>query len=464
MGARSLVVAVVGYSLVIAMGTSFEIQYFGLLSGFGKILCGCTLTIGELSSILALILVSHRHPSSERFEVPIWVLALGAMGFAAMVVGAGAEGASGVVLPAVGSLLQGAQRSTFVLAWFHLFTRMADRDVLLLLIWSHLASACLSFVLACAGVPLPEMASLCLAVMPFFSAALLKTSWKSYSECGQGDTSPSGWTFPVRPVAFVAVFTFVNNFVRSFLPEWDAAMTVLGVVVGSVPILVAVYVSKERPVLPVLREVSLPVLLAGCLCLNLSGGGLVGGILTNAGFICLDVFTFAALCRMSKRYGINPIWFIGTAKAAAFVSSRAGEFCGYAVSSGPGFGSGQTALVLVIAVPALVLAFNLFATRTDIGGTWGVVPNENPSGAEEAGAKLKAPVDVASAVARETALTRREEDVLALLLLERSAPEISRELFVSEATVRTHVQRIYKKLGVHSRSELYEACSQIVDG
>ena len=51
-------------------------------------------------------------------------------------------------------------------------------------------------------------------------------------------------------------------------------------------------------------------------------------------------------------------------------------------------------------------------------------------------------------------LTPREADVLELLQGGRSNAEIAQALHVSIETVRTHVRRIYRKLGVSTRREL----------
>jgi DNA-binding NarL/FixJ family response regulator len=58
-----------------------------------------------------------------------------------------------------------------------------------------------------------------------------------------------------------------------------------------------------------------------------------------------------------------------------------------------------------------------------------------------------------SATAAVSRLTKRELDVLALLVEGADSKEIARRLFLSRNTVRTHVQNILAKLQVHSRLE-----------
>ena len=50
------------------------------------------------------------------------------------------------------------------------------------------------------------------------------------------------------------------------------------------------------------------------------------------------------------------------------------------------------------------------------------------------------------------ALTGREREVLELTANGRSAPQIAEQLFLSTATVKTHLQRLYEKLGVSDRA------------
>jgi LuxR family transcriptional regulator, maltose regulon positive regulatory protein len=61
----------------------------------------------------------------------------------------------------------------------------------------------------------------------------------------------------------------------------------------------------------------------------------------------------------------------------------------------------------------------------------------------------------------EDSLTEREEDVLRLLRGTLSLREISRELYVSPNTIKTHAQAIYRKLGVSSRHDAVQRGREI---
>ena len=68
-------------------------------------------------------------------------------------------------------------------------------------------------------------------------------------------------------------------------------------------------------------------------------------------------------------------------------------------------------------------------------------------------AAARAPAAAASADSADTDLTPRESDVLRLIAAGKSNREIARALFVSEATVKTHVNRIFAKTGSRDRAQ-----------
>jgi len=70
-----------------------------------------------------------------------------------------------------------------------------------------------------------------------------------------------------------------------------------------------------------------------------------------------------------------------------------------------------------------------------------------------AAARAPASVPAGPAAASDTDLTPREAEVLRLIAAGKSNREIARALYVSEATVKTHVNRIFAKTGSRDRGQ-----------
>lgn len=53
-------------------------------------------------------------------------------------------------------------------------------------------------------------------------------------------------------------------------------------------------------------------------------------------------------------------------------------------------------------------------------------------------------------------LTSKEKEVTLMILEEKKNQEIANEMFVELSTIKTHINNIYKKVGVKNRKELFE--------
>lgn len=84
-------------------------------------------------------------------------------------------------------------------------------------------------------------------------------------------------------------------------------------------------------------------------------------------------------------------------------------------------------------------------------------PSDGGAPAFPANVEADAGADDVAAYAAAHGLAARETEVAALLLAGRSTPDIAAELGMGAETAKTHVRRIYRKLGVHSRDELASA-------
>lgn len=67
-----------------------------------------------------------------------------------------------------------------------------------------------------------------------------------------------------------------------------------------------------------------------------------------------------------------------------------------------------------------------------------------------------APDQVFSDIAKEFGLSKRETEVFCLLAKGRDTAYIQEKLFISSGTVCSHRDRIYRKLGIHSKQELLD--------
>lgn len=132
-------------------------------------------------------------------------------------------------------------------------------------------------------------------------------------------------------------------------------------------------------------------------------------------------------------------------------------------------GVAATAAIRGLANPPRVLILTTYDTDADIvraveAGASGYLLKDAPVEvlieairSAAAGRQVFAPPVAARLAARADAparveLTPREHDVLTLVSQGLSNPEIGRTLFIGEATVKTHLLRVFAKLGVADRT------------
>lgn len=124
--------------------------------------------------------------------------------------------------------------------------------------------------------------------------------------------------------------------------------------------------------------------------------------------------------------------------------------------------SGSTLAVVSLVVVYLLLMAGIFSfDRSGGGAREAHVESEKSSPTAEGEQEVAvSPAQGEGAVLQEWAeryrLSARESEVFELLAKGRNRVYISKALFISDNTTRTHMKNIYRKLGVHSQQELID--------
>ncbi|QFS79410.2 helix-turn-helix transcriptional regulator [Curtobacterium flaccumfaciens] len=125
----------------------------------------------------------------------------------------------------------------------------------------------------------------------------------------------------------------------------------------------------------------------------------------------------------------------------------------------------QSNALLVHAAAALALGYTDTATHAFIRadaliqhaglhtGYESIAPDDLQQLVELSGSATQAAIRISSARRDLSSLTRRENDILALLTTELTTGEIASTLFISTNTLKTMTRRLYRKLEVNSRQQ-----------
>lgn len=406
----------------------------------------------ESGTYMAVALLAPRLYSLERRRGLIWGCTAACVG-AAAIVGvslAGLPMGSPLVVHVVFSACKGVASALLWLCWISLYARMDMRHVLTYYLMANVASACLTLVLSL--VPLTLAVVVASAALPLASAWMLGRASAAidHAPFAQGETAHGHYRFPTAPVVLMAVFSFINVFTRDVLPTADRVYATVGTLACLVMLLVALRLGTARFGVWSLYGVAFPLTLAGLFGLLLSGDGwgIAATLCTHGGEALFTVFIGVTLCTVSFRHGVSALMLFGFSQAAGTLA-----YLGAALVAFETPGWQRDTFVLVVATMGLALCI-CYVTLTRGN------PREVTWGVEETGTAGNPLTDSdqlalrCARVAYRHGLTRREEEVLALLAQNKTAATIEEALCVTNATVKSHTHAVYQKLGVHSRAEL----------
>ena len=166
---------------------------------------------------------------------------------------------------------------------------------------------------------------------------------------------------------------------------------------------------------------------------------------------CQLIFTFAVVDSMRKMPSAG-IAVAGLAAGFSWVLALCWMFFFESI------GSIANIAIVVVAYLLVVLVASPNVASADKKAAAGF-DSENDAFAENVN-PFDGVIQRSKALSERYRLTKREGEILELLAQGRSVPYICNELVLAEGTVRTHMTRIYKKLDIHSKQELFDLLTE----
>ena len=211
-----------------------------------------------------------------------------------------------------------------------------------------------------------------------------------------------------------------------------------------------------------LAQACVPLALAACVLMPAawSNAGFAVSFLVKLAYVWFTIFAIMLLANLAFRFGVPTLRMFAIARAC----SEGAIFLGVTmrgVLQSSGLSQDGTVLLIsacagVVAVCVCVL---LWRSERAVNADWGAAGIEVASGERVMGPRERLIVRCEQ-LAQMHALTARETEVLTLIAQRKTRSEIEQELFLSQNTVKTHVRHIYAKLGIHSKSDVYELVGQ----
>jgi DNA-binding CsgD family transcriptional regulator len=172
------------------------------------------------------------------------------------------------------------------------------------------------------------------------------------------------------------------------------------------------------------------------------------GYLLTFAFIQILIVT-DAIIESARLFKISPIWLMSTQATSVLIGFIASLLVTIIVNAFLNYFTASIIETLIVAF--LVVFLTCFVPRSGYPGA--KILTKSP--VEEIDYRPRW-CDVLDSVASDCSLSPREREVLDLLAKGHTTTVIAQNLYISTATIRTHVAKIYSKMDVHSKEELLD--------
>ncbi len=283
----------------------------------------------------------------------------------------------------------------------------------------------------------------------------------------------------------IMVFSLLTRMLDTMAPA-DGLFSFLGgsavfsLVVVGVVFLAVVHKAGDRLNPTSIYRLSLPIMVAGyaAISLLLDAHAALSVLIINVGYELFDILAWVLFVDCARRQGENALHVFGLGVAFMFAGMALGNTAAHAIQEMVASGAVQMNMVAMVAVLCLVIVAFLVlpegtvaqlsgslkearsggdSSSNEFAGVAGAAAGESLAAFDGGAAPVEGRIERQCAlVAAAYKLTPRESEVVVLLAYGRTLAIIARDLQIAKGTARTHIESIYRKLGVHKQQELID--------
>lgn len=376
----------------------------------------------------------------------------------------------------IGSFCLGAGHALSFIVWQRLFSSLAFDDACRKIVIASMAGGAAYFAMSlCDSLALYGLVVVALLAA---NAAMLTYAGRQAGVWKAGDTGRTdrdntnqarGLVISIwRYVICVAVLGYVNGLSR-VLCRMDApsgvvlnAVLAAGLMVAAMLLLLAweTLGQSSRTRTPYMSVLLITV--AAFIALPFFGPTyrLVFAGFSSAAFNMVSMFMMFTSIRVARSRDLDPIAAFGLFAGSVYLCVLAGRLAGGLLNAQPDTFP-QVLAVILLSVYAFTLSAAA-AGRSKAKAESDLEPEASASeapafdGVREVVVSRDMTTEYCRRMKKRYGLTNRESDVLELILRGQFVPQMAEALCVSENTVRSHCKTLYKKLGIHSRQQLFD--------
>lgn len=420
------------------------------------------LSAGEAIGFAAVTVSMRRRSTLRSIDAVLVACALAApLGSFALALALGDSIGTIVTLAAL--LVCGGGYALMLMLWVETYGQMSTERVVLAWSGSYLVNFVIWALLQGASQGVLAASAV---LLPLAGLLMLVPAWRKVRDCqvaspgatsgNQGDVPSGGKPRPAKEVvsasmpwlliAWLSVFGFlyglgdaVTGLAFSTLPARcgmaiPALISIAGVTFGS-----KYFDFKSLAVLAILGMAC-----GMLLVFSPRGHGVAAQVLMSVANESYLLFAYSFACSVAYRGGISAARFAGAIGLANIVMLQAGRIIGKPVIMALSGGQLISMLVAAACASIAVVASLAAVYNRDYLDSFTLQIQRDP-------------VNDLLGIAATYGLSPREQAVFVQLTKGASISEIAEALFLAPGTVRAHTSNIYRKMGVHTRAELFEA-------